>query len=100
MGDQDIILGTPWLRNNRADILHEGPALEFRNLGIRVGSIYEQRANIIRVSAAAYAIWTSQRMRKYCGIECFSASLADIEKALAVKKQVDPREKLPEHYHR
>jgi hypothetical protein len=56
MGDQDIILGTPWLRNNHADILHEGPALEFRDLGICVGSIYKQKANIIQISAAAYTI--------------------------------------------
>jgi hypothetical protein len=59
MGDQDIILRIPWLRNNHADILHEGPALEFRDLGIRVGSIYKQKANIAPVSAAVYAMWTS-----------------------------------------
>lgn len=33
------------------------------------------------------------------GLRVFSASLADIEKALAPKKKTDAREKLPKHYH-
>jgi hypothetical protein len=38
-------------------------------------------------------------MRKYRGIKYFSTSLADIEKALTVKKQANPHERLPEHYY-
>ena len=32
-------------------------------------------------------------------MKVFTASLKDIEKALVVKKWMDPRVKLPEHYH-
>ena len=31
-------------------------------------------------------------------MEVFAASMADIEKALTVRKETDPRTKLPEHY--
>lgn len=61
-----------------------------------------QRPNLPGLTSAVFA-GLVRRARKQKGkhdsLRVFSASLLDIEKALAPKKRSDPREKLPEHYH-
>ena len=96
----DLILGLAWMRKNQV-------LLSADRLSLTIGSqrtyIRNQngrgpfRANAVPVSAAAFIRNTK---RKYKGqrVEVFSASMADIEKALAVRKETDPRTKLPEHY--
>jgi hypothetical protein len=54
------------------------------------------RLDYIVVSAVAFnRLACGKRYRK---IEVFAASLADINKALAVKVKIDPRTKLPKHF--
>jgi hypothetical protein len=96
----DLILGLAWMRRNQV-------LLSADRLSLTIGSqrIYIQnqngrapfRANAIHVSAAAF-IRNSKRKHKGQRVEVFSASMADIEKALAVRKETDPRTKLPEHF--
>jgi len=50
------------------------------------------------ISAAAFSLLAHQRKRKK-GSQVFSATMADIEKALAIKTPTDPRTKLPKHFH-
>jgi hypothetical protein len=50
------------------------------------------------ISAAAFSLLT-YRQKKRGGTEVFSASLADIKKALSVRRIADPRTKLPSHFH-
>jgi len=59
-------------------------------------STYDHRL----ISAAACATYIRQRRTKKegTGVEVFSASLADIQKALSPKKVIDPRTILPEQY--
>ncbi|KJZ68382.1 hypothetical protein HIM_12228 [Hirsutella minnesotensis 3608] len=62
----------------------------------------EERCNI-RGQAAFVFAGMVRRARKFKhrddGLRIFSASLVDIERALAPRKKSDPREKLPPHYH-
>ena len=53
--------------------------------------------NIVPVLAAAF-IWNMKRKYKGQRVEVFSISIADIEKALAVRKETNPYMKLPEYY--
>jgi hypothetical protein len=61
-----------------------------------------KRAPVSRVSAAVFLAHVRRirrgRHEMDRGLQVFSASLADIEKALAPKKKSDPREKPPKHY--
>ena len=50
------------------------------------------------VSAAAFSLLVHRR-KKQKNIQIFAASMADIEKALSVKKFTDPKTKLPKHFH-
>jgi hypothetical protein len=43
--------------------------------------------------------WSTVCRRKGSGVQVFAASMADIKKALQVKVYMDPRKKLPAHYH-
>ena len=99
----DIILGTPWLRQQQADIIMSGeePKLVYKNTGLEVLSEYGKefaKASVLEVSASAFNTYTSHRQQKK-GAKVFTASLADIEKALRVRQPTDPKTKLPEHYH-
>lgn len=61
-----------------------------------------RRSDISGQSSGVFAalVRRARRQQKHQStMQIFSASLADIEKALAPKKRTDPREKLPEHYH-
>ena len=101
LASYDIILGLPWMKRNdvrlspRRACLHIGP---FR---IRVPNTLKESSiptDHGLVSAAAFSLLVRRR-KKQKNIQVFSASLADIEKALSVKKLTDPRTKLPSHFH-
>jgi transposase InsO family protein len=99
----DIILGLPWLQQQRANIILSGPEpkLVFEDTGIEVLSEYGGTSRgppPKHISAVAFNWLTSHRKRKK-GTEVFTASMADIEKALKVRKHTDPKVKLPAHYH-
>lgn len=98
----DILLGIPWLLQEKANILMDQsrPRLRFQRSGLEV---YDQARNycatkIEMISAAAFAVWNQPKYKRL-GYRVFAASLADIEKALRIKEYTDPRMKLPAHYH-
>ncbi|OJD23761.1 hypothetical protein ACJ73_04879, partial [Blastomyces percursus] len=93
--EDTVILGMPWMKSLGV-ILNSGE----RTLQFRTGHIVKERrhgqmrSKISQMSAVAFAT-----LKRKKGTHVFAASLADIEKALRVKKHVDPKTKLPEHYH-
>ena len=57
----------------------------------------EQKLDCVQISAAGFHTYI-RRQRKDPTIEIFAASIADINKALAVKAKIDPRTKLLKQY--
>lgn len=60
----------------------------------------ETELNCLSISAAAYRLWINKakKNKNKGAVQCFAASMADIEKALAPKKKVDLKKTLPEQY--
>ena len=95
LNSYDMILGMPWFRRNKVKLcanketIKVGPqrAVVRNDLTRRAGQINNCRL----VSAAVFATMT----RKASRTSVFAASLQDIDKALALKKDVDPRTILP-----
>ena len=97
----DVILGLPWMRKNDVRLSPRKACLHIGPFNLRVpNTLKEERtaADHSLVSAAAFSL-LAHRRRKQKNIQVFSASMADIEKALTVKKITDPRTKLPSHFH-
>ncbi|OAQ59084.1 retrovirus polyprotein [Purpureocillium lilacinum] len=108
--DDEVILGRTWM--NREDVT----LYPFKGL-LHIGSqdhwVKERDPNCTEryeLSGQSAATFSGliRRARKedekegkrdQRGLRIFSASMADIEKALAPKKRTDVREKLPAHYH-
>jgi hypothetical protein len=89
-------LGLPWTKKQNVWISPE-PALYFKDKGIIVPSVLSTvKASLI--SAASFSILSREKYRKY-RTEVFTASMADIEKALKPKTRTDPRTKLLSHYY-
>lgn len=99
----DMILGKPWIIRN--DVVYYakddlctigGPENKVRNQ-----SVWEdQTLDCVSISAVAYSALARKGKKKHQKVEIFSASMADIDKALAKReKRTDPRTKLPEEYH-
>ena len=96
----DVILGLPWMRINDVRLSPKRACLHIGPFNLRVpNTLREQRtADHGLVSAAAFSL-LAHRRKKQKNIQVFAASMADIEKALSVKKITDPRTKLPSHFH-
>lgn len=89
-----IILGLPWLEKEKAVLDAERQTLRFKSSGLVIRNMKDVKAlNCKEVGAAAFGLITRGRQRR--GVEVFSASLADISKALKEKTYTDPRAKLP-----
>ncbi|KAK9326633.1 hypothetical protein V1520DRAFT_377498, partial [Lipomyces starkeyi] len=101
----DIILGTPWMRQQNAIPLPDRSKLVFRNSGIAVpcGLGLAKMSDVLEaspISAAAFNFWrTRQAKKKNSNVTIFAASLRDIERTLRPRENTDPRTKLPVHYH-
>ena len=100
MEDQDIILGLPWMTRNRVVIDAAEKTLTFRDHNISVRSVLPTR-QIGMISATGFKFWKDKalRRRQKDKIEIFTASMADIEKALTPKQHGDPEKLLPPQYH-
>lgn len=95
----DLILGRPWLNDQGAVVDARERNLFFRVTGVIVDENNANVATDIRpINANEYTYWKKNK-RRHKGVELFSASLADIEKALKPRTHGDPREKLPPRYH-
>ena len=96
----DLILGLAWMRKNQVRLSVDRLSLTIRS---QKTSVWNQsgkgpfRPNAVLVSAAAF-LRNSKRKHGGQRVKVFSASMADIEKALAVRTETDPRTKLPEYY--
>jgi transposase InsO family protein len=99
LGDgTDLILGIPWMADQKAVVEAEGPRLRFAD-GFTVESVENEPKLVVKqISAQGFAVRNRQRRRDKT-IRIFAASIKDIEKALRVKKYTDPATKLPAHYH-
>lgn len=111
IGDYDIILGMPWIRAQ--DVRINGPRSEMKIMatGIVVRSktafqeIEETVNKAVQVSATSFkhiqirrkGRGPRQEARKETRV--FAASMADINKALAVKHYTDPKTKMPAYFH-
>ena len=97
--EHDIILGRPWMKSQDAYIDPKEDKLIIRSSGVQVKNTEKNPLDVDckEVSAVAY---TRLARGKICkNVKTFTASMADIEKALAVRKNTDPRTKLPREYH-
>ncbi|OJD11347.1 hypothetical protein ACJ73_09559 [Blastomyces percursus] len=57
--DYDVILGTPWLKENNVVILPKKPSLLFKNHAIEIPSILPS-INICQISASAFRLWVEK----------------------------------------
>ena len=97
----NLILGLPWLKQQCADIILFSPEsmLVFKETGIKVLSEHRRVQSLsTQISAAAFSMWAGLWKQKK-NIEIFAASMADIEKALRVRKHMNLKTKLSAHYH-
>ena len=97
----NIILGLPWMKKNDVRLSPKKASLTIGPFKIRVLNILKEKGiskDYGLVSAATFSLLVYRR-KKEKGTEVFTASMADIEKALTVKKITDPRTKLPSHFH-
>ena len=96
--DHGIILGRPWLQSQDAYIDPKEDTLVIQRSGVKVTNTEKLKSQEIRqVSAVAFTRLTRGKYKK--NVTIFAASMADIAKALAIKKYTDPKAKLPAVYH-
>ena len=95
---QNMIFGRAFLVHNCVHINEEKEALEFK----KTGHIVPNKQRLARVSnqtemiaSETYISIVSKSQQKNKPIETYSITLADIDKALAPKKLVDPNQHMP-----
>ena len=96
--DHDLILGKQWMKHYNAIIDPTADTLEIRSVGISLPNEHHRARTLDckQVSAASYHLLVKGKQRRR--VEAFAVSMADIEKALSVKKHTDPGTKLPSVY--
>jgi predicted aspartyl protease len=97
----DVILGLPWMKRNNVRLTAKRDTLTLGPWNLQVqNALREARTSLDyqMVSATAFSLLAYKRTKRR-GVQVFSATMADIEKALAVKTLTDPRTKLPKHFH-
>jgi len=110
LGSQKMILGLPWMKENkvnfdweqerlvfppRYDYGHDPEPLVPWELAGTTNHDHDKDSFDIRMVSAT----TIYRIARRRGYQIFAVSLADVEKALEEKPTTDPREKLPPEYH-
>ncbi|XPS94913.1 hypothetical protein M3J09_004211 [Ascochyta lentis] len=95
--EYDLILGRPWMDKNEVTIAPAKKSLFIHSSRTRVRSREGARPNQLPkpVSPELYQA-LRKRSKTDRNIELFSASMADIQKALKKKELTDPRDLLPE----
>jgi len=114
LGQQPIVLGIPWLQLHDAVTSWKDNTLTFasdycrRNCGIQYrkrirGVTPENRTaktlDVCMIGAAPFVRLADWARKAPEGYEIFAVSLKDVEKALAPRVTIEPREKLPKEYH-
>jgi hypothetical protein len=104
IGGYDMILGLPWISAQGAMIDARKSEMFLQSTRTTVKSIgaasdrYRSCVKAVQVSAAAFGL-LSDKKRGAQGVQVFSVTIADINKALKVKARTDPKLVLPRHYH-
>ena len=110
LGGYDMYLGMPWIRKRNVEIDQEGNRLRIRSgpgIDVRIRAIVHSQAtadnelkaiDLARLISAA--AWVSTKNRKGGGAKVFSATMADIDKALRTKVYTNPRQKLPQRFYK
>jgi hypothetical protein len=98
----DLILGMPWYAGQDARIDAPRRKMTINSTGVIVKNVArstkKETRECIQVSAVSFQSWM-KRSRKDDSIQVFSASMADINKALAIRPKRDPKALLPKQYH-
>ena len=104
LGGYDMYLGMPWIKKREVRIDKGGNRLRIGTssgpITVRSEAAFQADTQEIptgRLMSAA--VWNMTRKRKGGKAQVFAASIADINKALRIKKRIDPAVKLPVHYH-
>jgi hypothetical protein len=101
LASYDMILGLPWMRKQDVQLNAKASECKIMSSNALVRNrarIPDATINCVEVSAVAFnSIVRRKKTRN--DIEVFSVTMADINKALAVRSKTDPRTKLPKHYH-
>lgn len=102
--EYDMILGRPWMMGQEATFSFDHRYLIFKSGAYAPRIEVEKTIDLHQVNASAYGLWARDAKKRHGGsgkkrgAQVFSASMADIEKALKTKTYSDPRGKLPSHY--
>jgi Retroviral aspartyl protease./Reverse transcriptase (RNA-dependent DNA polymerase). len=123
LSQQPIVLGIPWLKCHDTTISWRKNTLTFNsrycheNCGIqdqleiqgitsdeitkdsRAAAAEPLALDIRMIGASPFVYLTDKARKRSKDFVVFAASMADIEKALAPKKKIDPKTKLPLEYH-
>jgi hypothetical protein len=114
LSQHPIVLGIPWMQIHDPTISWRKNTLTFASSHCRQTCGVEQcievqgipregnaiqALDICMIGAAPFARLAGKARRASEGYTVFAVTLQDIEKALAPKVTIDPREKLPKEYH-
>ena len=90
--DFDLILGRPWIISQKATFSYDHRELVFSSGARAPRTETEREIPIRQITAAAYSLWARRARRRSprARARIFTASMADIEKALKVKSYSDP----------
>ena len=97
----DLILGLPWLEQHDGRLEAKRGRLYLRTTGVHLWSTTKRplpKLDIAQISAATMGGFIQRKRCHGQDMEIFAVSLADIQKALAPKRHIDPRTKLPRQY--
>lgn len=108
LDNYDLILGRPWMQRHHVLEDHPADILTFQEAGVTIANEWQRdlpsEIDCKPVGAAAFARLAArtakiQKTPPEADAAVFAVSLSDIEKALEVRKHVDPRQLLPEEFH-
>jgi transposase InsO family protein len=107
--EQDVLLGLPWARSQQVTVQYSEQGDRFHigasntSVTLRKESEWKIKEPLRQVTAAAFSTILQRSRKRKQGVEVFSASLNDIEKALEKlnksQEPTDPKTKLPAFYH-
>ena len=104
LASYDVILGNPWFKLQKCRYKGGDSHIRVGTTRTKIWDRSKKSAPTLdctMISATSFALIAKKSSRKSTKrkVEVFSASMADIEKALSKKVNTDPRLKLPKHYH-
>jgi len=103
--EDDVILGRLWIDTEKVTISLSRGELTIGTSGLIVKERGQGGTPTLSISQQMSSVFgalvrrTQKSRDPKQPVQIFTASLRDIEKALAPKKHTDPREKLPKHYY-